>query len=217
MSQAAKLIPPLQVRDLGLVPYEEAYALQKSAVEQVLNGQPEVLFLCEHPAVLTLGRLANKANVLFPKDELERRGIDVLAIDRGGDVTLHAPGQLVVYPILDLNHHGKDLKRYLYKLEEVAIDFLSGFGIVTSRFEGRTGVWSGDKKIASIGVGVRKWVTFHGIGLNINTDLELFRLIRPCAMDVAMTSLKELTGKAQDMGEAKERFAKAFCRHFQKN
>ncbi len=111
MSQAAKLIPPLQVRDLGLVPYEEAYALQKSAVEQVLNGQPEVLFLCEHPAVLTLGRLANKANVLFPKDELERRGIDVLAIDRGGDVTLHAPGQLVVYHILDLNHHGKDLKR----------------------------------------------------------------------------------------------------------
>jgi len=204
----------LQIIDLGLIPYEGAYALQKSAVEEVLAGGDHKLFLCEHPAVLTLGRLAKSSNVLFSRAELAGRGVAVLAIDRGGDVTLHAPGQLVVYPILDLNDHGKDLKKYLFKLEEVAIDFLSGFDILTSRFSGRTGVWSGDKKIVSLGVGVKKWVSFHGLGINLNTDLELFRLIRPCGMDVAMTSVQRLTGKAVDLSAAKSEFARIFRKHF---
>lgn len=204
----------IETRDLGLIDWAEAYAIQKSCVDDVLRGESEKLLLCEHPKVITLGRLAKAQNVFFPQGDLAAQGVKVLAIDRGGDVTLHAPGQLVVYPILDLNHYGRDLKKYLFKLEEVTIDFLRGFGILTSRFPGRTGVWQGNKKIVSIGIGVRRWTSFHGLGINLNTDLSLFQLIRPCGMDVSMASVQSLTGNVVDMTKAKKDFGCIFLKHF---
>ncbi len=204
----------MEIIDLGLIDYQSAYELQKNAVGEVIAGKPERIFLCEHPTVLTLGRLADENYILAPWEELTRRGIAVVAIDRGGEVTLHSPGQLVVYPILDLKKHGKDIKLYMHRLEEAAIVFLREYGIASSRNPGKTGVWLGPRKIASIGVGVKKWVSFHGIGININTDLELFSLINPCGLGVTMTSVKEIRGENIDFQKAKRDFAAILTRHF---
>jgi lipoate-protein ligase B len=118
-------------------------------------------------------------------------------------VTLHAPGQLVIYPILDLRIRGKDLKRYLFLLEQVAIDFLREFDILADRILGKTGAWVGDHKVASIGIGVKKWVSFHGLAINLNTDLKLFELIKPCGLDVEMTSVAHLRKAPVDLSAAK--------------
>ena len=202
------------IRDLGLIDYQEAYALQKESVDRVLRGGLQEILLCEHPAVLTLGRLANEKNLLVGPQVLLRKGIKVLPVDRGGDVTLHAPGQLVVYPILDLNCQGRDLRSYLQMLEQVAIDFLNSFDIVASRFPSQTGVWVGEKKIVSIGIGVRKWISFHGLAVNVNTDLRLFSVIKPCGLNVAMTSMREIKGRVFDMVTVKARMAEYLCRTF---
>lgn len=203
-----------EVRDLGLIEYDEAYQIQKETVEKVLSGQDEVLFLCEHPTIFTLGRLAHEENILLSSSEIESQGFRYARIDRGGDITLHSPGQLVVYPIFNLQNRGKSLKYFLNKLEEVVIDLLKGFDIVARRFPGQTGVWVGVRKIASIGIGVRRWVSFHGIGININTDLTLFQTIRPCGLDVEMASLSAIVGKPVDMQEVKERIIRLFSKHF---
>ncbi len=200
--------------DLGIIDYDEAYALQKEAVQNVIDAGAERVFLCEHPSVLTLGRMADERFILTPKEELSRRGIRVLPIDRGGEVTLHAPGQLIVYPILNLSQRGRDLHIYIRQLEEVAIEFLNTYAIHAERKPGKTGVWFGNKKIVSLGVGVKKWVTFHGLGININTDLQLFSLIKPCGLDVEMTSIAKIKGQTMDMGEAKKRFCEVFARYF---
>lgn len=204
----------IQTEDWGLLSYREAYERQMAAVKAVLQGGAERLILCEHPAVLTLGRLADRGHILARDEELARRGVDVIPVNRGGEVTLHAPGQLVVYPILNLQNRKKDLRLYLWKLEHAAIDFLKDFAILADRISGNTGVWSGSRKIVSIGVGVKSWVTFHGLGINVNTDLSFFQLIRPCGLDVRMTSIADLTGRAVVMAEAKERFIAAFNRIF---
>lgn len=208
------LFKNISVIDLGLIDYGEAYLLQKKAVAEVMAGAPERIFLCEHPAVLTLGRMADERYILASQQELARRGIAVVAIDRGGEVTLHAPGQLVVYPILDLKKYGKDLKQYLYQLEEIAIKFLRLYGISSARNPGKTGVWVGPKKIVSVGVGVKKWVTFHGLGININTDLELFSLINPCGLGVMMTSVEKIKTGMIDFKKAKKDFAAIFLEYF---
>ncbi len=192
--------------DLGLIEYRKAYALQKEAVDEVIAGGPERIFFCEHPAVFTLGRLADERYILTPREELKRRGISVLSIDRGGEVTLHAPGQMVVYPILDLKRRGKDLHEYLRRLEGAVIEFLKSYDVAAARNPGKTGVWVGRKKIASIGVGVKKWISYHGLAVNINTDLGLFSLIKPCGLDVDMTSLADIKGQAMDFAIARQRF-----------
>lgn len=204
----------MQVIQCGLIEYERALRLQKDFVRDVVAGAPGVLLLCEHPATLTLGRASQPRNILAPQDELVHRGVSVVAADRGGDVTLHAPGQLVAYPILDLKTMGRDLGVYLRKLEQASVDFLLDFGIVAQGDNDRRGVWVGRAKIASIGIGVSHWVTYHGVGLNMTTDLELFKLIRPCGLDVAMTSVKKLTGKAPSMSVAAQKFAGHFLRVF---
>ncbi len=191
------------VEDWDVIDYNEAYARQKAAVQGVLSGHGPYLFLCEHPPVITLGRLAESRHILISADALKQRGIPVVAIDRGGDVTLHAPGQLVVYPILNLKNYRRDLRWYLDKLEQVAIDLLKDFDILTCRLPGRTGVWVESKKIVSIGVGVKQWVTFHGLAININTALPLFNLIKPCGLDVLMTSVQQVQGAAVDMLDVK--------------
>ena len=204
----------MQVIQCGLIEYERALQLQKDFVREVVAGASGVLLLCEHPATLTLGRTSRPHNILVPQDELVRRGVSVAAADRGGDVTLHAPGQLVAYPILDLKIMGRDLGVYLRKLEQASVDFLLDFGIVAQGDNDRRGVWVGRAKIASIGIGVSRWVTYHGVGVNMTTDLELFKLIRPCGLDVAMTSVKKLTGKAPSMSVAAQKFAGHFLRVF---
>ena len=212
----------LVIKDLGLIPYDAAYVLQQNCVQQVLAGGPPILLLCEHPAVLTLGRLASWENVLYSQEQIAARGIKIIAIDRGGEVTLHSPGQLVVYPILNLNEHGKDLKSYLRKLEDVAIDFLLEFDILAFNVLGKTGVWVypdpsksyPPKKIVSVGVGVKKWISYHGIAINILTDLSLFSLIRPCGLDAVMTSIADLKRQNVDFNLAKQKFVEVFRRHF---
>ncbi len=190
-----------------MIDYDAAYRIQKESVARVLTGGTQVLLLCEHPVVITLGRLAQEANILN-REAIERSGIRVVPIDRGGDVTLHAPGQLVVYPILNLAQSSRDLRLHMQKLEQVAIDLLRSFGIVANRISGKTGVFVGPNKIVSLGIGVRKWVTFHGLGINVSTDLRLFDLIKPCGLDVRMTSMAQLKGEALKMGEVKDRVLK---------
>lgn len=193
-----------EVQDLGLIDYDAAYRIQKESVARVLAGGAQTILSCEHPAVITMGRLAQEANILN-REAIERSGIRVIPIDRGGDVTLHAPGQLVVYPILNLAQSSRDLRLYIQKLEQVAIDLLRSFGIVANRISGKTGVFVGTNKIVSLGIGVRKWVTFHGLGINVNTDLRLFDLIKPCGLDVRMTSMARIKGEALEMEEVKDR------------
>ncbi len=200
--------------DLGCISYQEAYIIQKKRVDQVLQGELSTIFLCEHPSVLTLGRLASEDNLLISKECLDEQGISVEHIDRGGEITLHSPGQLVVYPIINLNFFKKDLHEYMRKLEQVAIELLKDFDIVSDRFSGRTGVWIGRKKIVSIGVGVKKWITFHGMGININTDLNLFSMIKPCGLEVTMTSISEIKGQVIDMNKVKKSLIEKFCLEF---
>jgi lipoyl(octanoyl) transferase len=204
------------IQDLGLVDHETAYGQQKAAVAEVQATGREQLLLCEHPAVLTLGRSAKEKNFLLSRKEIEARGIKIISVDRGGDVTLHAPGQLVAYPILDLNKRGRDLKKYLAQLEELVIDFLGSFDILASRLPNRTGAWVDGEKIASIGIGVKKWVSYHGVAVNINTDLSLFSVIKPCGLDVAMTSVAKIKGHSVDFDAAKKIFAETFLKFFQR-
>lgn len=206
-----------QVKDLGTIDYGKAYALQRDHVNTLVQGGMQALLLCEHPPILTLGRSAAEKHILISQEELDERNISVHHIDRGGDITLHAPGQLVVYPILDLSNFGKNLRVYLRQLEQVAIDLLSDFDIVANRFPEQTGAWVGKKKIASIGIGVRKWISFHGLAVNVNTDLKLFSMIKPCGLDVEMTSISDIKMGTIGMAEVKEKIVTSFCKNFALN
>jgi lipoyl(octanoyl) transferase len=198
------------VQDWGLIHYAEAYARQKECVEKVMAGAEDHLILCEHLPVLTLGRMTNPDSLLYQRQDIEKRGVAILKVDRGGDVTLHAPGQLVVYPIFNLNNRGKNLKAYMERLEELAVDLLKNFGILAKSIPGKRGVFVGPDKIISIGVGVRKWVSYHGLGINVNTDLSLFNLIKPCGLNVRMTSMQKLKGHAVPMEEVKAKVVGLF-------
>lgn len=210
----------IRIEDLGLIEYTRAHSLQKKCLEDVCQGGEDRLLICEHPCVLTSGHLGRKENILVSTDQMQQKGIEIFTVDRGGEVTLHSPGQLVMYSILNLKNYGKDLKHYLYKLEHVIIDFLGEFGILAFRVPGKTGAWvwaeAQEKKIASLGIGVKKWVSFHGAAININTDLNLFSMIKPCGLDVQMTSMREIKGRGIDMNMVKARLIKVFCRHFNK-
>jgi lipoyl(octanoyl) transferase len=183
----------LEVVSLGRVPYGEALALQRDLARRVAAGAaPDTLLLCEHPPVVTLGRASRPEHLLLSGDELARRGVEVVEIERGGDVTYHGPGQLVGYPILDLRRHGRDLHRYLRALEEVLIRAAAAFGVEAGRVPGKTGVWVGDRKLASIGIHVSRWVSWHGFALNVTEEsLPGFDLIVPCGLaGVRMTALE---------------------------
>jgi lipoate-protein ligase B len=184
-------MPDVQVVRLGRIAYDDALALQRTAAAARLAGTiPDVLLLCEHPPVVTLGRSTKTANLTATPAALAARGVEVHEVERGGDVTFHGPGQLVGYPILDLSGYRKDLHWYLRQLEATLITALSHFEIAAERRPGLTGVWTSGRKIASIGVHARGWVTWHGFALNVTTDLSYFDLMVPCGIaDVEMTSL----------------------------
>jgi lipoate-protein ligase B len=192
---------------LGLCSYDEALILQHTALRARAEGlAPDMLLLLEHPPVITLGRGADPAHVIASREELARRGIAVRETDRGGDVTLHAPGQLVGYPIVDLRERGRDVHRYLRDLEEVLIRCLSTLGLDSGRISGATGVWIGNDKVAAIGVAVKRWVTCHGFALNVDVDLSLFGAIIPCGLvGRGVTSLSRLLGRPFGVPEAAER------------
>lgn len=179
---------------MGLIDYPFALRRQKELFSDVKNGNLEsALIICRHYPVITLGRLADKRNILSKPDELKKNRIDVFCIDRGGDVTYHGPGQLIAYPIFNLNFLKKDIRFFLRQLEGIVIDFLADFGIRASRKDGFTGVWVNDRKIASIGIAIKNWITFHGVSINIKKkDLSNFLMIRPCGMDIEMTSMENI-------------------------
>ena len=182
----------LLVADLGIMPYAEALELQRTVARDRISGaiSEDVLLLVEHPPVVTLGRSSKQKNLISSPDFLKSRGVDLFEVERGGDVTFHGPGQLVGYPIIDLKRHKLDLHWYLRQVEEAIIRTLSGYGISGERNTGYTGVWTQGKKIASIGVHARDWVTWHGFALNVVTDLSYFDFIVPCGIqDVEMTSI----------------------------
>lgn len=190
----------LLVADLGVLPYGLALDLQRDVAKARLSGAltEDVLLLVEHPPVITLGRSTKQGNLLASPDLLASRGVELFDVERGGDITFHGPGQLVGYPILDLQAHTPDLHWYLRELEDLMIRTLAKWEIVASRNVGKTGVWVESRKIASIGVHARQWVTWHGFALNVTTDLSYFDLMVPCGIpDVRMTSVEgELRARA---------------------
>lgn len=195
-----------KVLDLGLMDYQDVCWFQKEVHRAVREGlETGALILCRHYPVITIGRSTKKENILVSGYELKNKGIDVYAIERGGDVTYHGPGQVTVYPIFNLNHLRRDIHWYLRQLEEVVIDLLADFGIEASRRPDLTGVWVGEEKIASIGIAIKNWITFHGLSINIKkSDLENFHFIRPCGMDLEMTSLEARLGRSIEVETIKE-------------
>jgi lipoate-protein ligase B len=200
----------LHCLDLGLVEYVHALELQEALVRQRCADEvADTLVLLEHPPVFTLGRGANDRNVLTPRET------PVYRVSRGGEVTFHGPGQLVGYPIIDLTAHGRDVHAYLRWLEIVLIEALAEYGLSAQQKSGLTGVWIGNEKIASIGVGVRRWITYHGFALNVDLDLSYFADIVPCGLSgVRMTSMAEYLGHPIDFTTVKVRVAERFARRF---
>jgi lipoyl(octanoyl) transferase len=214
-------IRPLQIRQLGSVPYAEALALQRALVEERRAGRTDdMLLLVEHPHVLTLGVRGDggRSHIVAGQDLLAARGIEVLETGRGGDVTYHGPGQIVGYPIIDLKPDRCDVHRYVRDLEEVLIATAGDCGIRAGRVEGLTGVWAGGDKLAAIGVRIARWVTSHGFALNVSTDLDYFDLIVPCGIaGRGVTSLERLLGRSVDRRAVEARLVAQFCRVFDRS
>jgi lipoyl(octanoyl) transferase len=182
----------LLVCELGTLPYGDALALQRAAARARISGalNEDLLLLVEHPPVVTLGRSSKAQHLLASPALLAARGVELHEVERGGDVTFHGPGQLVGYPIIDLKRHKQDLHWYLRQVEAALIVALATFGIAGERSKGYTGVWTGGRKVASIGVHARDWVTWHGFALNVCTDLSYFDLMVPCGISaIEMTSV----------------------------
>lgn len=195
--------------DLGYMDYDKSLKVQKALVDRREMGAiPDVLLTVEHPHVYTIGRRGKNEDVpLVP--------IPVFKVDRGGAVTYHGPGQLVAYPIIKLDETNLDIPQFINMLEEVGISLLKDYNVDAGRVEGKAGVWIGGKKIASIGLAVKNWVTYHGIAININVDLKYFQAIQPCGFPPnLMTSLNEIIGKNISMNEAKRKFIQHFANIF---
>lgn len=205
---------PARVLDLGQREYAEVWALQRELVTARQRDEiPDTLILVEHPHVLTLGRGTHRENLVAPGD------MPIFEIERGGDVTYHGPGQLVGYPIFLLRQHERDLHLYLRNLEEALIQTVAAYGLTGTRKAGWTGVWNGERKLASIGVAVKRWVTLHGFALNVSTDLSRFGAINPCGLEAAvMGSISSVLGQPVSLEEvkqtAREKMGAVFQRRF---
>ena len=195
----------LKVIDLGLADYFQVWSLQKDILAKVINNELRAaLILCRHPPVITSGRKVSAASFKAASSEIFAKGIKLYNIERGGDVTYHGPGQLTVYPIINLCYFKKDIHWFLRELESLVISSLGDFNLRCQRREGLTGVWLKNKKIASIGIAIRHWVTYHGLSINIKKDdLANFNLIRPCGMDIEITSLEDVLGRDVNIEEVK--------------
>lgn len=226
-------MPTVTFKDLGLIDYKEAWDYQESLFKEnidikirVRNGETDLstqnyLLFCEHPHVYTLGKSGKQENLLLDEKGLEENDATYYKINRGGDITYHGPGQLVAYPIFDLDHFFPDIHKYMRFLEEAVINTLKRYGIDSGRVDGLTGVWiEGDtpraRKICAMGVKSSRWVTMHGIGFNINSDLSYFSNIIPCGIDdKAVTSLERELGEKVDMEEIKSVLKEELAKQFQ--
>jgi lipoate-protein ligase B len=208
----------LWIERLGTMAYAEALELQRQVARARIDGslEQDALLLVEHPPVVTLGRSAKERHLLASPEQLAARGVELFEVERGGDVTFHGPGQLVGYPIIDLKRHRQDLHWYLRQVEEALIVALAEVGISAERNRGYTGVWTSGRKIASIGVHARDWVTWHGFALNVSTDLRYFELMVPCGIQsVTMTSIDREVGAGKvGMAEVERLVSAAFGRVF---
>ncbi len=216
--------------DLGRKPYKETWDLQETLLQEKVKSKStpdlglknnDFLIFVEHNPVYTLGKNGKAGHVLISEDERKRQNIEFYNINRGGDITFHGPGQLVGYPILDLDHYKTDLGWYLRSLEEVIIRTLSGYGLTGERSKGETGVWldtetkGKERKICALGIRCSRWVTMHGFALNVNTDLNYFNYIIPCGIQhKKVTSLQKELGYPLDMAEVKERVKLNFATVF---
>lgn len=202
--------------DLGMIDFKQAWDLQKEIFDlRHRNEINDTFFLLEHPHTYTLGKVADKENLVSSEDQLKESGVSVYDIDRGGDITYHGPGQIVGYPIIKLSDWKEDTHAYLRGLEEVIIQTCAEYGLETGRNTKYTGVWIGEKKIAAIGIKVSRWVTMHGFAFNVNTDLSYFGGIIPCGIkDKDVTSLQRELAREINIDEVKckliERFAEVF-------
>jgi lipoate-protein ligase B len=207
----------LHVCHLGETPYAEGLRMQEALVRARAAGETgDWLLFPDHPPVLTVGRGGGADNVIAPPALLRARGIEIHEVARGGDVTWHGPGQLVGYPIMDLDPRGRDLHRFLRDLEHVLVTLLASHGIEAGTVPGRTGVWTRGRKIASIGIAVRRWVSYHGFALNVQPDLAFFDLIHPCGLrGIEMTSLaRERGADVPDMATLRALAAEELAGHF---
>lgn len=214
---ALALHTDIAVEDWGLIPYEESWHRQRELLHRVQRREaPNTLVLCEHPTVITIGRTGSRQHVLLPEPLLRARGIPVFEVERGGDVTLHNPGQLVGYPIFRLSDYREDLHWFVREIEQCIIELLAEFGIIGHRIPGLTGVWvAGERKICAIGLHVSRWVSWHGFALNVNNRLEEFAYIVPCGIvDKGVTSIARERGAAVPLAEVKSLCADIFRRHF---
>ncbi|PYT04074.1 MAG: lipoyl(octanoyl) transferase [Acidobacteria bacterium] len=207
-----------EARWLGLVQYDEGLQLQERAVERLRSGEaPEQLLLLEHPHVFTLGRGADSSNILADPKQLEKSSVEVHETGRGGDVTYHGPGQLVGYPVINLKPDRCDVHRYVRDIEEVLISTIAEFGVTGTRIHGLTGVWVGNEKIGAIGVRIARWITSHGFALNVNTDLDYFKMIVPCGITgKGVTSLSRLIGRKVELHEVADVAASQFAQVFER-
>lgn len=220
----------VEIYDLGHAPYQPVWDLQAAIQQRLIDEKRarreqklykpgddsnDVLLFVEHPHVYTLGKSGDSAHLLKSLQELNDINAEFIEIDRGGDITYHGPGQIVGYPILDLDRYFTDIHKYLRKLEEVIIRTCEDYDIAAGRIDGLTGVWAGDKKICAMGIRCSRWVTMHGFAMNVNTDLSYFNHIIPCGIgDKDVTSLQELLGKRVDPAEVKESLINHFANVF---
>jgi lipoyl(octanoyl) transferase len=204
----------LEIRRLGVVPYDEALVMQRDLVEERRAGHvPDLLLLLQHPAVITLGVKGDggRANIVATDERLAELGIAVHETGRGGDVTYHGPGQIVGYPILDLKPDRCDVHRYVRDLEEVMIRVCADYGVTAGRIQGLTGTWVGAEKIGAIGVRLSRWITMHGFAFNVSTDLDHFKLIVPCGIsDRGVTSLERATGGRLSIADVEDAVVRRF-------
>ena len=200
------------ILDLGLSDYNDTWKLQKKLQSKRILGEIEDhLLLVEHPPVFTLGKNASKQHIINNLED-----VSIIQTDRGGNITFHGPGQLVCYPILDLNHYKRSITWYMRELEQLIIDVLGEYGIKASRKKGLTGTWVKDKKIAALGVRISRWVTMHGFSLNINPDLNFYKNIIPCGIkEYGVTSMAKIMGnEVPSMDEVKTKMTKHFTKNF---
>ena len=217
------------LHDIGFMDYEEVWQLQKdifnqSIAEKIEGKKPmQHLLVCEHPHVYTFGKSANQTNLLLSEQELKNKKISVYDIERGGDITYHGPGQLVVYPIFDLEQLNIGVKQFVFNIEQCIINVLRNYGLDSERIEDRIGIWidkgkSNERKIAAIGIKCSRHISMHGLALNVNTDLSLFNHIIPCGIvDKGVTSIKNELGREISMVDIKNEMIKEFSANFEVN
>jgi lipoyl(octanoyl) transferase len=208
---------PLHVRRLGLVPYADGLELQRALVDdRRANRIPDTLLLLQHPHVVTVGvKKDGRMHIVASPEQLSTLGVDVVETGRGGDVTYHGPGQVVGYPIIDLNPDRRDVHRYVRDLEEVMIRVCADYGLVAGRVPGFSGTWIDNAKIGAIGVRISRWVTSHGFAFNVTTDVNYFSLIVPCGIaDKGVTSLAALLGRAPEIPDVENRLVAHFAAVF---